>query len=149
MFAEEVEENPPEEVDEVARPFSIENMSNVSASERKLLARLDDMDNTSSSEEDADFISPSGYRFTDMPLLSNIVDLLICPKSKSKSVQWLEKKDGKIGFASDFVIQCSGGLCTFQQRFYSSKKIGKAFEVSQRSVLGAKNIRELKIRLSR
>ena len=31
LFAEEVEENPPEEVDEVARPFSIENMSNVSA----------------------------------------------------------------------------------------------------------------------
>ena len=75
-----------------------------------------------------------------MDLLSDAIQIMICPSCKSSHVQLQENKKGKMGFASEFVVVCSDAHCQFQYQFSSSKKTGHAFEVNRRSVLGARNI---------
>ncbi|CAB4003900.1 Hypothetical predicted protein [Paramuricea clavata] len=53
-----------------------------------------------------------------------------------------EKLEGKKGFASQMILECSARNCKYSRSFYTSKTVcnGKAFEVNRRDVLAGRNI---------
>ena len=95
-------------------------------------------DSSCSTESDIDFVQENeGYRFVDMEILSTVIELLICPKCKLGHVTINEDATAKKGFASKLSVSCQRVACSFQEDFYTSKRVGKAFEVNRRAVLGA------------
>ena len=74
----------------------------------------------------------------NMEILSTVIELLICPKCKLGHVTINEDATAKKGFASKLSVSCQRVACSFQEDFYTSKRVGKAFEVNRRAVLGAR-----------
>lgn len=128
------------DLDNTLRPAHPDaNALNSPASVRKLSHLQDDSSESTCDSDESNFSNPSGYRLIDMDLLSNAIQMMICPHCKSSHVKLQENKNGKMGFASEFAVVCSEVRCQFQHQFYSSKKTGRAFEINRRSVLGARN----------
>ena len=108
--------------------------------------KIADVTSSSSSEDistDSDseeFPDIEGYRFVDIGILSAVIDLLICPKCKLGHVSMNEDATAKKGFASKLSVSCQRAACSFKEDFYTSKRVGRAFEVNRRAVLGARNV---------
>ena len=115
-------------------PASVRKLADVTGSSSSA-------DSSCSTESDIDFVRENeGYRFVDMEILSTVIELLICPKCKLGHVTINEDATAKKGFASKLSVSCQRVACSFQEDFYTSKRVGKAFEVNRRAVLGARNV---------
>lgn len=115
------------------------------ASVRKLADVINSDSNADSSsltesDIEEEFPENEGFRFIDIDILSAVFDLLICPKCKLGHVSMSEDATAKRGFASKLSVSCQRAGCSFKEYFYTSKKIGRAFEVNRRAVLGARNV---------
>eukprot|EP00112_Aurelia_sp_Birch-Aquarium-sp1_P015350 Seg3396.1 transcript_id=Seg3396.1/GoldUCD/mRNA.D3Y31 product="hypothetical protein" protein_id=Seg3396.1/GoldUCD/D3Y31 len=99
-------------------------------------------DSSSFTESDIEeeFPENEGFRFIVIDILSAVFNMLICPKCKLGHVSMSEDATAKRGFASKLSVLCKRAGCSFKEYFYTSKKIGKAFEVNRRAVLGARNV---------
>ena len=106
----------------------------------KLAMPNEDSSSSDRSEDDSDSeeVGPAGFRLIDVSSLAEIIELLRSPYCKS-SVKLDEEKKAKMGFASSFKISCSS-FCGFSKQFYTSARIGQAFEVNRRAVVATRNI---------
>ncbi|CAB4024277.1 Hypothetical predicted protein [Paramuricea clavata] len=114
----------------VDEPVQIET-KDVPASARKL-------DLESSSEDEIELPeSTEGFRFVDIAILAEIMETFWCPECRSGNIIMKEKLEGKKGFASQMILECSARNCKYLRSFYTSKTVcnGKAFEVNRRAVL--------------
>ena len=105
-----------------------------SASARKILTAEKNLERVRKSHE----CKPTGFRFFDMEISSQILSVLACPECYNIGVLLKEISQKRFGNASFFKLECCN--CEWKHVFYSSKKAGRAFEVNRRIVYAFRTI---------
>ena len=113
------------EVDEV--PGLSEQNETVSESKIHVVSDTPD-DNTNPYYPEYKY--PTGYRFFDMDIMSNIVAIVACPHCCCLSLTLLEIK--KQGLAFQLKLICTGDNCTWSYICWTSKKKSRNFDVNRR-----------------
>lgn len=88
--------------------------------------------------EDDHFI---GFRLFDVSILKELIDQVLCPTCRNKSLEIGENVDRRKGLASFFVVECSN--CEFSYSNYTSKGVTgsqQLMEVNMRSVYAMRRI---------
>ncbi len=91
-----------------------------------------------SDSDDGDTPANEGYRFFDVSILKNVIEMLVCPVCKVGAIALNEEMSSKMGFSSSFRVEYSKKNCAFEHSFFTSKRIGHAFEVNRRAVLAGR-----------
>ena len=100
-------------------------------------------------ESPKDTVLPTGFRFIDLSVLSDIFSLMACPNClRSKTCQLLDIQEKKKGFARFMQVKCIE--CEFEHSFYTSPQISsskddrcrgmKTMEINVRAVYAFRSI---------
>lgn len=91
---------------------------------------------SSDSEED-EVCSMSGFRIVDIEQIRTLISQTCCQQCQSK--QGLElMEQTRWGLANELVVECKN--CEHKLQCWSSKKVGKSFEVNRRATLATRRI---------
>ncbi len=112
-------------------PASIRKLSMATAND----SSFEDSEESETEEVDN---NATGFRLIDISILAEVIELLRCTDCKSY-VKLDEESKAKMELACCLKISCSR-FCGFSKQFYTSARIGQAFEVNRRAVLATRNV---------
>ena len=105
------------EIDEEVPGTSIEN---ITVSESKVEQIVNSEENN----------KPTGYRFVDMDIMTNLFSVIACPKCYCSILTLIENK--KQGLAFQLQLVCSKFDCNWSHEFWTSKKKSRKYDVNRR-----------------
>lgn len=82
--------------------------------------------------------SGEGFRLVDLQILAEIFAMLCCPECHSSPLYLKDDLAKKNGCASSIKLSCNE--CRWYKEFFTSRRIGGAFDVNQRLVYGMRCI---------
>ena len=96
-------------------------------------SKVEDINTNTPNQKDSNI---TGYRFVDVEILTEIIQLLCCPacKSESRTLKLHENFSKKMGLSSMLVLKCISRLCDFKKEFYTSRDCGRSFDINRRVI---------------
>jgi len=105
---ETIEKSDKSDSDETDSPHSLENKSSHASSGKLHEHSSKKIETIENSSSDDDLAAVQGFHFVDMSVLGQIFRLLLCPLCKKNQVEFEEDGDGKMGFATLMILNCTG-----------------------------------------
>lgn len=72
----------------------------------------------------------TGYRIVDTEILSDVIEMLLCPTCEEFTLSLCDNVLQKQGFSSSLMIKCSN--CELITEFHTSKSAGRGYDVNKR-----------------